>query len=127
MSNKTLTIGLVAVAIMAFGAYFFPQVKSALSVGTACDQITCIDGGLRITNGPLESTGDVTASGGTINISTSNTATSTLVVGCIQTTATSTASPVKLVVTAISTTTTTFGNGTTGFAVVAAFGTCPNL
>lgn len=60
-------------------------------------------------------------------VTTTNAATSTMQIGCIQTTATSTASPVKIVPVAISTTTTTFGNGTTGFLLVATFGTCPNL
>ncbi len=56
---------------------------------------------------------------------TTNTATSTLSVGCVQMTATSTATPVKLVITNISTTTTAFSSITSGLAVIAAFGNCP--
>lgn len=79
------------------------------------------------TTGATTFTGDATFNGGDggIVVTTSNTATSSVETGCIQMTATSTASPIKLVPVATATTTTTFGFGTSGFVVVAVFGTCP--
>lgn len=59
---------------------------------------------------------DLTVSGGVLNVTTTNTATSSLTVGCIQTTATSTATPVRL-----SATTTAAG----GTYLMVVFGTCP--
>ena len=56
---------------------------------------------------------------GPLVITTSNTATSTLSVGCVQTTATSTASPVKLTFTTLGATSTFPGT------VYWAYGTCP--
>lgn len=61
----------------------------------------------------------------TLDIETTNTATSTLQVGCIQMTATTTANPIKIVPATYATTTLTFGGNTTGLPVVAVFGTCP--
>lgn len=60
-------------------------------------------------------------------VTTTNTATSTTSVGCLQFTATSTQTPIKLVPAAFSSTTVTFGNGTVGFPLLAVFGYCPNL
>lgn len=70
-------------------------------------------------------TDDATVSGGSLNVTTSNSATSTIAAGCWQLTATSTASPLKAVPAAISTTTTTFGSATVGFPLIAVPGTCP--
>lgn len=61
----------------------------------------------------------------TFDIETTNTATSTLQVGCIQMTATTTANPIKLVPASYATTTATFGSNTTGLPAVFVFGTCP--
>lgn len=61
-------------------------------------------------------TDDLTVSGGSLNVATANTATSTITVGCIQTYATSTASPVKI------SATTTAAGGTVLYSV---FGLCP--
>jgi len=70
-------------------------------------------------------TDDLTVSGGALGLTTSNTATSSLTAGCWQLTATSTASPIKVIPVSISTTTTTFGAATVGFPLIAVFGTCP--
>ena len=67
----------------------------------------------KLTVGP-----DAVVGGGTLTVTTSNTATSTAIVGCIQTYATSTATPVFL-----QATTTKAG----GVAAYFLFGTCPNL
>jgi len=69
-------------------------------------------------------TDDLTVSGGTLTVTTSNTATSSAIVGCIQMPATSTATQYKLVIANVATTTVTFGYGTAGYAVVAMPGTC---
>ena len=55
---------------------------------------------------------------------TSNAATSTAVVGCVQTTATSTATPIRLVYSSIATSSPTFGTNTIGL-VGWQYGTCP--
>lgn len=65
--------------------------------------------------GALTSSGDATVSGGTLNVTTSNSATSTLIVGCIQFYATSTATALK------------FQASTTPGVMVSVYGTCPNL
>ncbi|MDO8481628.1 MAG: hypothetical protein Q7S75_00920 [bacterium] len=71
-------------------------------------------------------------SSGTVWITTSNSATSTLSVGCIQTTATSTATPIKLTLFATSTVNIDGASVTSGFGgsavqgfVLWAFGSCP--
>ncbi len=59
-------------------------------------------------------------------ITTTNAATSTLQIGCIQTVATSTASPIRLMLSSIATS--SVGYGETSFGLVGwRFGTCPNL
>lgn len=71
-------------------------------------------------------TGDVTMSGGDdgLTITSSNTATSSVVVGCIETYATSTATPVKLALGSTSAATTTFGAAGIG-SVAWLYGNCP--
>lgn len=74
----------------------------------------------------LTVTDDATVNGGQFVVTTSNTATSEVQVGCIQMTATSTASPVKLVLGIPSSTATTSQYGATTLgAVYYAYGTCP--
>src|SRR3989338_10564925 len=64
-------------------------------------------------------------SSGTVWVTTSDSATSTVSLGCIQTTATSTLTPIKLSIGAASTTAgTTFGAAADGF-VTWTYGTCP--
>lgn len=65
--------------------------------------------------GVLTVSGDATINGGTVNITTSNTATSTLIVGCIQFYATSTVTAQK------------FQASTTPGVMYSQYGTCPNL
>lgn len=43
MSNKKLTLALVAVAIIAIGGYFFPAAKATLFGGTSCNGGNCTD------------------------------------------------------------------------------------
>lgn len=65
--------------------------------------------------GALVSTGDGTISGGTFNVTTSNSATSTIIGGCFQFYATSTATALR------------FQASTTPGAMVYEYGRCPNL
>lgn len=72
-------IALVILAIMGVVTYF----GGSQLFGTTCDQITCIDGGLRITNGPLESTGNIVDSGnlsvtGTLGVTATTTLSDTV-------------------------------------------------
>jgi len=73
--------------------------------------------------GEVVTSGDLTIGGGTLTVSTSNTATSTIAVGCIQSYATSTATSLRLQFTA-STTAPTNGSGV---IPVISYGTCPGL
>jgi hypothetical protein len=68
-------------------------------------------------------TSDETVSGGTLTLTTSNTATSTAIIGCVQQYATSTATPWKFVIVASST---QMAPGHQGL-VYADYGSCPNL
>lgn len=63
----------------------------------------------------LTVTGDSVFSGGTLNVTTANTATSTVVAGCYQFYATSTATAQK------------FQASTTPGVMYSSYGTCPNL
>lgn len=71
--------------------------------------------GTSLLTGGTTITGDQVVSGGTLNVTTSNTATSTLVVGCIEFYATSTATAHK------------FQASTTPGAMVSVYGSCPRL
>jgi len=101
-------VALVILAIMGISGLFGGQ--KALFGSTACSGITCLSGGLRLVSdagGDFESdvaavfastvnvTGLFTAAN--VTVTTTNAATSTTKVGCIQTVATSTATPIKLV------------------------------
>lgn len=121
-SNKNVWIAMVVVTIIAVGGYFFPQIQvGSLGGGTrfpngiSADTTSPSVGQVRGTT--LTTTGAMT-SGGTLTVTTSNAATSTLVVGCIQTYATSTATAIR-----ISATTTATG----GSMLYSVFGSCPNL
>jgi len=83
---------------------------------TAGDDLTVTD--------DLAVTDDVIISGGTITVTTTNAATSTAIVGCIQTYATSTATAVRLTLSPFAGTSTTQG-GTSSFLVAAQYGSCP--
>ncbi len=72
----------------------------------------------------LTTTGAATL-GGNLTVTTSNTATSTATVGCIQTYATSTLTPVRIVLSSTGTTTATFGAGTANGGVSWQYGSCP--
>ena len=72
-------------------------------------------------------TGDVTLSGGdnALVVTTTNAATSTIDFGCLQTTATSTLTPIRFVISSAGTSTATYGAGSANGGVSWQYGTCP--
>lgn len=62
-----------------------------------------------------------------LTVTTTNSATSSVYAGCYQLTATSTANPMKLLVTSVATTAPTFQGSVTGLAPIIAYGTCPRI
>lgn len=68
-----------------------------------------------VTAASITNTGDSTISGGTLNVTTANTATSTVVAGCWQFYATSTATALK------------YQASTTPGVMYSQYGSCPNL
>lgn len=154
-STMKIWVALIAVAIIAIGAYYYPKMSSGTTLfgSTSCGSITCLSGGLRLVSdagGDFESDvaavfnstaqflGGVTFTGaatftatttmnGNLNITTSDTATSSILVGCIQTTATSTATPIRLTYTlaAQNVATSTYQGGNSNGNVVWQFGMCP--
>ncbi len=98
--------------------------REGIKVGTS-DQFA-IDQDGDVTTG-FDVDGDTTVSGGTLTLTHSNTATSSAIIGCVQSYATSTATPVRM---EFSTTTAlaTFSGGIIPNGVVAwRYGTCPLL
>lgn len=143
--NIKLKIGLaVLVALIGTGCFYvFSHSESQQATAVNCQTTTCftdlgvtstltVDGastltGTVTTGGNATLTGDVTINGGNgaLVLTTTNAATSTAQIGCIQTTATSTATPVILVLSSTASTSPTFGAGTAVGGVFWKFGTCP--
>ena len=68
MTNKSLTIGLIVVAIIAIGGYFFPQVKGAFgNVITSTDITATRYTQLLVDNGIMVSAGGANITGGMVN------------------------------------------------------------
>lgn len=72
----------------------------------------------------FEATESIVSDGPIVQL-TSNTATTSAKLGCIQTTATSTATPVRLVIGSTQAASTTFQGTNSNFTVLAQYGTCP--
>lgn len=101
-----------------------------ISVGTS-GQFTVSSEGAVTTSGALTTTGNATVSGGTFTVTTADSATSTTAIGCLQTTATSTATPIRIVLGKVGSgagagATTTLNGATGQGALYWAYGTCPN-
>ncbi len=132
--NKIITwvIGIVAVLALVIG--------SVALVGGNQSVSQPLGGGTRFPNGisadstspsigqvrgaTLTTTGAATF-GGNVTVTTSNTATSTAIVGCFQTYATSTATVVKFVLSSAGTSTATFSGPTAAGGVSWTYGACP--
>lgn len=69
--------------------------------------------------------GDLTVGGGLLTVTTTNTATSTAIVGCYQTYATSTATAWRQGIVVVGTSTAMSSGGTANGFVVAQYGSCP--
>jgi hypothetical protein len=121
MTNK-IALVIAALAFLVSGVAIFKTPSAPLG-GIGHQQKESFTQGLWAGNSrqfEVDNTGDVTA--GDVTLTTSNTATSTLIVGCIQMYATSTASPGYLTFTSASTT----GATGTSFLPSWTFGTCPH-
>ena len=109
----------------------YSNVTKDFSDGITVDGTVVIDGSGNV-DAPITSSsgtfsGDVSVSGGTVTLTTANSATSTAIIGCIQSYATSTATAIRM---EFSTTTAlaTYSGGPVPTGVVAwRYGTCPNL
>lgn len=122
MLNKTniaLTLAFIAILLGISALVGGNQSESKVAGGTrfingiSTDTTSPNAGQIRGTT--LTITGDSTVSGGTLNITTANTATSTLIAGCWQFYATSTATPHN------------FQASTTPGTMYSSYGSCPNL
>lgn len=123
MNNRIVYGGILIAVVLAIIGIFTPVGQTVdQKVGQIVDTFTgdIFDAG---TSFKLSGTTVLSSTG--LTIGTSNTATTTTSVGCIQTTATSTATPIKLAFTASSVSTTTFGATANGGTVVWTFGSCP--
>lgn len=101
------------------------NIQETFDEGIAVDGTEVISGtGDITTTDDLIVTDDATVSGGNLTVTTSNSATSTASLGCIQTTATSTATPVKVRFSIASTTLTTAGVTSNGL-MAWSYGNCP--
>jgi len=105
---------MVALALILVSMAYSFYTSSMTTFGAAnCETSTCFTS-LGVTEG-LVVDGDATVGGGTLNVTTANTATSTIIGGCFQFYATSTATAQK------------FQASTTPGAMYSQYGTCPNL
>lgn len=128
MNKQNIAIGIAVVALLvsSFGVFFKDSTKlGAINVE---DYVSVIKYEGYNSTKPITlsgSDGDLTVGGGNVNFTTSNTATSSLIVGCIQTYATSTATPVIFQPTSnIGTASTTGANGLY-FVASWKYGSCP--
>lgn len=102
------------------GGTRFPNGISANSTAPAAGEVR----GTTLTVTGAAATGAITSSG-TLTLTTSNTATSSAIIGCIQTYATSTATAVRFVLSSAGTTTAIYGSGQGLGGVSWQYGTCP--
>lgn len=127
MDIRNIIVSAIAVIalIVSLAAYGQAGTTKSAFGATSCSGITCLSGGLRLitgAGGDFESDVAAVLTAG-LTVSTSNTATSTTAVGCVQTVATSTATPIRLLYTA--STTANAITGTQAGFVLWGFGTCP--
>lgn len=135
IKNNMMALVAIVIAIssilFSFGGENFGATGTRFPNGLSTNSTSPAVGELQTTTLEVDSTtsleGDATLGGGSggLVITTTNTATSSSYVGCYQTTATSTASPMRLVISSYATTTATFGEGTAAYQVVAVPLACP--
>jgi hypothetical protein len=128
MNNFLSICALVVAAVALFVNVSASGLLGAVSTTQAVISAAGFNTAGTVTAGTATVTGDASVSGGTLDVVTANTATSTVKTGCVQTVATSTATPIKLTLgVRASTATTTFYGGTSQGIVYWEFGTCPSL
>ena len=115
-SNK-LGIVAILIAVIALGVVVFRPATPSLGGVTEYQKKSFVEGFFAGTGREVEVTrsGDLTIGGGTLNVTTANTATSTIIGGCFQFYSTSTATALK------------FQASTTPGAMYSQYGSCPNL
>lgn len=125
MTTTTKVIGVVvALVIGFFGGTIYSSLHTSTVVGSSAptngmlaenyDPYIRSEGGF-LTNYPIQTNSDLTVKGGSLTVTSSNTATSTVVAGCYQFYATSTA------------TSQIFQASTTPGAMYSQYGMCPNI
>lgn len=122
-TTKTVLVGIIVVVLVIVGYHIFSKPKTlGGAVNVTSGQLIednmpyyRNNGGLN-TNLPELIGADVKVTGGTVEVTTTNTATSTVIVGCIQSYATSTATSQVLQATT-----------TAPSMAMWVYGTCPNL
>lgn len=126
--NKTFITWIgIAIAIILSVVALVGANQSALVVGGEGDSnfTNLVTSGDVTAGDDLVVTDDLTVSGGAFTVTTTNTATSTIIAGCFQTTSTSTASYIELVPFATSTAANGNSLGAFNGYVMWSYGTCP--
>jgi hypothetical protein len=120
MKDKLALIVASVAVVIAIGGYVYPKADGLVGAsgtrfpnGVSADTTSPVAGELR--GATLNLTGDGAVSGGTLNVVTSNTATSTVIGGCFEFYATSTATAHK------------FQASTTPGIMYSQYGACPRL
>lgn len=123
-----VVIGLLVSALWGNSSFggVYNNVTNDFSEGITVDGTTVISGSRAITGVAGTFSGDVSVSGGTLSVPTAASATSTAIVGCVQTYATSSATAIKLIFNT-SASTTVLSSDTVRGTVLWAYGTCPSL
>ena len=122
-TSPLVYVGIVIAILLAVGAYF-PIAVEPEGFGAGSGKGSRYPNGLSA-NTNLPTVGQGQLRGTNLKLDTTNTATSSAAVGCIQTTATSTATPLRFVISSTPSASTTFQGGTSNFTVLAQYGTCP--
>lgn len=109
-----------------FGAVECASGQTCLNSLELTGPLSGVTNALQIDSGIFNTAGDVAVTGGTISATTAANATSTVVAGCVQTYATSSATSIVQVFNNQATTSSINGNTIQG-VVLWAYGRCPNL
>ena len=117
---KNIIIGVIIGAVLASLVALVVGKQSAFLGAEGDSNFTNI-----VLDGDLTVGDDVTVSGGSFSLTTSNSATSTFSGGCFQTTATSTATPIRFVISSIATSSATFTGSNSIGHVMWQYGSCP--
>lgn len=123
--QKYIYLVIALVVGLGVGHYVWKEANTGVGVALNCATNTTCLSSLELTGNLDTSTPSLQVDTGKVNLVSSNTATSSIIVGCYQTYATSTATPVKVVLGNNTLATTTYANLTSVGGVYWAYGTCP--